>query len=223
MEVQQKLPVYRILVIGANGGTGKQCVAIALDAGHHVTAMLRNPDKLNLRHPNLEIVKGDLMQPDTIMRYLENKDVVISAIGVSGGLFSDKPTTLYSQGNKNLLNEMQKTGVQRAFFISASAIEISPVLPLMVRLAEKYVLQKLLKHMYADITEMENIVKQSGIDWTIMRPPKLTDKPVTGRCRFAINNFLKNCLSISRADLAYFMINNITNEATYKATIEIGY
>jgi putative NADH-flavin reductase len=77
--------------------------------------------------------------------------------------------------------------------------------------------------MYADLKGMEQLVKESGIDWTIMRPPRLTDKPATGHYRFAINHFLKNCLNISRADVAHFMLNNITNEATYKATIEIGY
>jgi putative NADH-flavin reductase len=77
--------------------------------------------------------------------------------------------------------------------------------------------------MYDDLRKMEKLVKKSDSTWTIMRPPQLTDKPVTGNYRFAINNFLKNCLSISRADVAHFIINNIGNEATYKTTIEIGY
>jgi len=214
---------FNILVIGANGGTGRQTVELALKAGHHVTAVLRNPANLPLIHPNLEIVKGDIMQPETFERYLENKDAVISAIGVKGGLMGDKPTTLYSQGNANLLGAMKKRKTGRIFFISASAIEISPVLPFFIRLVAKYVVQKLLRHMYADLRTMEALVKESNADWTIIRPPQLTDKPATGHYRIAINEFLKNCLSISRADVAHFMINNITNKATYKTTIEIGY
>ena len=77
--------------------------------------------------------------------------------------------------------------------------------------------------MYADQREMERLVKASGLDWTIIRPPRLTDKPVTGKYRFSINSFLKNCLSVSRADVAHFMINNISNKAIMQATIEIGY
>ena len=77
--------------------------------------------------------------------------------------------------------------------------------------------------MYDDLRLMEDTIKETDTDWTIVRPPRLTDKPVTGEYRFAINSFLKNCLSISRADVAHFMINNITNEATYRTTIEIGY
>jgi hypothetical protein len=118
---------------------------------------------------------------------------------------------------------MKKKGVRRALFISASAIEISPVLPFYARFAAKYVLQKILRYMYDDLRIMESQVKETDTDWTIVRPPRLTDKPVSGQYRFAINGFLKNSLRISRADVAHFMINNITNEATFRTTIEIGY
>ena len=215
--------VYKLLIVGANGGIGRQCVELALQAGHHVTAILRNPAKLDLLHPNLELIKGDVMHPETFEDYLENIDAVISAIGVSGGFGADKPTTLYSRGNANLLQVMNKKGIKRAFFISASAIEISPVLPFYVRWAEKYIVQKLLKHMYADIRIMEELIKESNADWTIIRPPQLVDKPVTGKYRVAINAFLKNCLKISRADVAHYILNNITSKETYHAVIEIGY
>jgi len=223
MEFQQKSPAYRLLVIGANGGIGRQCIEIALKAGHKVTAVLRNPANLTLAHHNLKVVQGDIMHPETFEKYLANTNAVISAIGVKGGLLSDKPITLYSQGNANLLAAMSKMGVSRVFFISASAIEISPVLPFFIRLVAKYIVQNLLRNMYDDLREMEKLVKESGSTWTIVRPPQLNDKPVTGNYRFAINNFLKNCLSISRADVAHFIINNISNEEIYKTTIEIGY
>jgi putative NADH-flavin reductase len=220
METLKINPPLNILIIGANGGIGRQSVEIALKAGHHVTALLRNPANLTLTHTNLKVVKGDIMQLESFERYLENKDAVISALGARQ---ATKPTTLYSEGNRNLLNAMKKMGIRRVFFISASALEISPLLPFYVRFAAKYILQKLLKYMYADLRIMEKLVKESDTDWTIMRPPRLTDKPVTGHYRFAINQFLKNGLSISRADVAHFMVNNITNEATYKTTIEIAY
>ena len=223
MEQEITTPVYKLLIIGANGGVGRQCVEIALKAGHHVTALLRTPAKLDLHHPNLEIIKGDVTRPETFEDHLVNKDAVISAIGVSGGFGSDKPTTLYSQGNANLLWAMDKKGVKRVFFISASAIEISPVLPFYVRWAEKYIVQKLLKHAYADIRAMEKLIKESRADWTIIRPPRLSDKPVTGKYRVAINSFLKNCLKISRADVAHYIIHNVASKATYQAVIEIGY
>jgi putative NADH-flavin reductase len=219
MSIEPALPGSNLLVIGANGGIGRQSVEVALEAGHHVTAVLRDPAKLRISHPNLEIVKGDVLHTETFERYLEGKDAVISAIGGK----MNKPTTLYSEGNRNLLISMKKMGATRAFFISSSAIEISPLLPFLIRLVAKYVVQKLLKHGYADQRVMETIIKESSVDWTIIRPPRLTDKPLTGRYRLAINSFLKNCLSISRADVAHFMVTNLANKATYKTTIEIGY
>ncbi len=212
-----------LLIIGANGGIGRQCVELALKDGHHVTALLRNPAKLNISHPNLQVMKGDVMQPGTLEQALENQDAVISAIGVGGGFGADKPTVLYSQGNANLLSAMSKKGVKLAFFISASAIEISPVLPFYARWAAKYIVQKLLKNMYADLRTMEQLIKESNSNWTIIRPPRLTDKPATANYRSAINVFLKNALSISRADVAHYIINNINNTATFQGVVEIGY
>lgn len=223
IESEQKPQVYEILVIGANGGIGRQSITLALEAGHGVTALLRDPSKLGITHPNLQIVQGDIMKPETYEKYLKYKDTVISAIGVKGGMFTNKPTLLYSQGNETLLRAMKNAGTRRAFFISASAIEISPVLPFYIRWAEKYIVQKILRNMYADLRRMEKIIRESNADWTIVRPPQLSDKPSTGNYRVAINAYLKDCLKISRADVAHYIIHNISNRQTYKAIVEIAY
>ncbi|HEY8930060.1 MAG TPA: NAD(P)-binding oxidoreductase [Mucilaginibacter sp.] len=80
-----------------------------------------------------------------------------------------------------------------------------------------------MKHMYHDLRTMEATVKNSPLNWTIIRPPLLTDGPETGNYRIDVNAFLKNCLKISRADVAHFIIHNITNENTFKSMIEISY
>jgi len=208
-----------ILVFGANGGIGRKAVETALADGHHVTAMVRNPASLEIVHPDLKIIQGDILRPETFDSTLNGQDAIISAIGEN----SRNPTTLYSEGALNLVNAMMKKGLKRAFFISASAIEISPVQPFFIRLVTKYIVQKLFGNAYADQRIMEKLIKESNIDYTIVRPPRLTDKPSTGHYRFAINTFLKNCLIISRADVAHFIINNISNKAIYKATVEVGY
>lgn len=212
-----------ILVIGAAGGIGRQTVETALASGFHVTAVLRDPSRLSLEHPHLEIVKGDILEPAAFQSYLSGKDAVISAIGVKGGLMHDKPTTLYSRGNFRLLEAMRREGTKRVFFISASAVEISPLLPFPARIAAKYVIQKLLRHMYSDLRAMEQLIRQSEVDWTIVRPPRLTNKPATGNYRWSVNAFLRNCLSISRADIAHFMLHHIHDESTYQGVVEIGY
>ena len=208
-----------LLVIGANGGIGRQTVQLALSAGYHVTALVRNPANLPLIHPKLTLIKGDVLLPDTYAAHLTDKIAVISALGIK----STQPTTLYSQGNAVLLQEMKKAGTRRIFFISASGLEVSPLQPFFVRLLTKYVLQKILRNMYADIRIMEEIIKASDADWTIMRPPRLTDGPATGKYRVAINAYLRRCLSISRADVGHFMLDHLEDEQTFRATVEIAY
>jgi putative NADH-flavin reductase len=100
---------------------------------------------------------------------------------------------------------------------------VNPTHNVFVRFFTKYILQKILKNPFADLWRMEEIIKQSDLNWTIMRPPRLVDKNVTGVYRFAVNNVLKGATTISRADLAHFMLANIYNEAIYKATVEIAY
>lgn len=77
--------------------------------------------------------------------------------------------------------------------------------------------------MYADLLKMEAAIKASATDWTIIRPPQLTDSSLTGNYRVVINHFLKNALKISRADVTHFMLANLSNAATYQGTIEIAY
>ncbi|SDS49478.1 Putative NADH-flavin reductase [Mucilaginibacter mallensis] len=210
---------YHIVVLGANGGIGKHTVLKALAEGYHVTAILRTPSKLDISHPNLTIVQGDVMQSGSLAQHLENKDAVISAIGKN----SLKTTTLYSQGNKNLLQAMHETGINRAFFISAAGLEVNPTHSLLVKFATRFILQPLLRNMYADLRVMEKIVRESGIDWTIIRPPQLTDSPETGKYRTAIDGPLRKGLKISRADVAHFMVNNLMNKSIFRATVEVGY
>jgi putative NADH-flavin reductase len=223
MRIQENLTGRQVLVIGGNGGIGKQCIRVALDAGCYVTAVLRTPSKLALAHPNLTVVQGDINSPAQIIPHLENKDAVISAVGASGGLLGDKPTTLYSDTAKMILSGLDTIANTHFFFISASAVEISPVLPFFVRFFARYVLQKLLKNMYSDLLKMENLVKQSSVNYTIIRPPQLTDGDETGNYRVAINQFLRNGLKISRADVAHFIINHIDDSGIRRAIIEIGY
>jgi len=212
-----------MLVLGAAGGIGRQVVEAALAKGWRVIAVLRHPEKLPLTHTQLTIVKGDILQPATYESYLSPEMVAMSAIGITAGFFRDEVTTLYSEGARHLLGAMQRRGTRRVFFISASAIEISPVLPAFVRWVAKNVVQKLLRHMYADLRVMEERVKESGVDWTIVRPPRLTNKPMTGQYRYAVNSFLRNCLSISRADVAHFIVHHARDRGTYQGVVEVGY
>lgn len=211
-------PTLHILLFGGTGRTGRHVINLALDRGYAVTVVARNPAALQLTHTLLNVVKGDILQPETFAEYMAGKDAVISCTGTDSG----KPTKIYSQGVQNILKAMQAAGVKRIMCISADAVVINPKLPFIYKLVAKYVLWKILKNPFTDLLLMEKILEHSNTDWTVVRPPQLTNKPFTGKYRVAINSYLEKCLRISRANVAHFFVNNITNAATYKSVAEIA-
>lgn len=114
-------------------------------------------------------------------------------------------------------------GVTRVFFISASGLDVNPSFNFLMRIATKHILQRILRNMYNDLERMESIVKQSDLDWTIIRPPRLINSEVTGRYRFSVNRYLDQGMRISRADLSHFILENIHNASIYKSTVEVAY
>jgi putative NADH-flavin reductase len=206
----------KIVVFGATGGIGSQVVKQGLDAGHEMTVIARHPSSMTLQHERLEVIQGDVLQPDTIRASIAGKDAVISALGVR----NLAPTTLYSGGVMNIMQAMQAFEVQRILCISASGLDPGPRWE---RLIAKPILWLILRNMYTDLVRMETAVKMSDLDWTILRPPTLTNGPRTGRYQSAINQHLSRNFSISRADVADYMINHLNDQATYCGIVELAY
>jgi len=209
----------KIIVFGANGGTGIEIVKQALEAGYQVTALVRNPDKFMLVNPNLTVVKGDVTLASTMEQAVKGQDAVISAIGNR----STQPTTLYSDGIRNILGAMDRNGIKRLICISAGGLDVNPKASFFVRLLTKYVLQRILREPYADLRRMESMVRESDLDYTIVRPSRLLDKPETGEYRIAINSNISNPFSIARADVAHFIVNHIGVAKTFKSITSISY
>jgi putative NADH-flavin reductase len=209
----------KIIVFGATGGTGKLVVAQALQAGNKVTAVARNPNALIIRHKNLEIIKGDVFQPGTFENAIKEKDAVVSCLGVR----NRKPTTLYSGAVSKIIKAMQKENVHRIICLSAGAVIVSPKGSLMMKFVAKNILQRLFKHSYADMLVMEKMLEVTDLNWTVIRPPWLRDAKHTSKYRTSINEHLRNPSKISRADLAGYIVNHLTDEKTFKARVEISY
>jgi len=215
----------KIIVFGASGATGSAVVKQALEAGHKVTAVVRNPDGFasagltSTYHPNLIISQGDVMQPASFAGAMSGQDVVISALGSR----SAKATTLYSTGIKNIIASMQENKVKRIICFSASALYTNPKMGLLVRLITTLILQRILKGPYADLRLMETTVQQSQLDYTIIRPPRLTNKPMKGKYRDAVNEHLGKAFVIARADLAHYMLNHMEDSLTFRSIVEIAY
>ncbi|WP_310395558.1 NAD(P)H-binding protein [Hymenobacter sp.] len=210
-----------IIVFGATGGTGRQVVAQALRTGLRVTAVVRNPAAFSLQHPSLTIVEGDVLAPLTFEGALPGHDAVLSCLGTQQRV----ATTVYSQGTCNIMAAMHRAGVKRLLCLSAGAVEVPPLrASWLIRLVTRYVLQKVFRHLYADMLRMEALLQgEMNLNWTIIRPPRLVTGPRTGRYRVAVNQPLRQPNKISRADLADYMVQHLDDAHTYRATVELAY
>jgi putative NADH-flavin reductase len=212
-------PQLKLLLFGATRNTGYHFMKQALEAGHLVTVIIRTTSSFEFTHPNLKIVQGDALRLNTFENEVAGKDAVISSLGTNE---FKEPTTLFSEGVGNMMAAMKKAGVKRIICVSAMALDTNPNTGIFLTLASK-VIQRVLKHPYADLRIMEAEMKNSGLDWTIVRPPQLKDKPVTGKYRIATGEHLVRPFSISRADVAHYILGHLQDSATNQKTVEVAY
>ncbi|MGV9304151.1 MULTISPECIES: NAD(P)-dependent oxidoreductase [unclassified Nonomuraea] len=205
----------RILLFGASGGTGAQVLRQATEAGHEVTVVARDP--ASVRHDT--VVAADVLRPETWRASLDGQEAVVSCLGTRD---RRRPTTVYSEGTANILEAMGEYGVRRLLCLSSAGLDIPPDLPLPQRLVVKHVIQRLYRYAYADMAEMERLVKDSAADWTIVRPPMLTDGPATGAYRFSTDGGLTAARSVSRADLAHFLLHHLDDAACVRRVVDIS-
>ena len=208
----------KLVVLGASGGTGRLVVEQALEYGHEVTAIARNPEAVDIRHERLEVIQGDVLLPSSIKKPMVGKDAVLSALGVS----NRNPTTVYSEGTAHVVEAMQEAGISRLVCLSSAGLEIPSDTPLLQRLVIRLVIQRLYKFAYEDMARMEQKIRGSGIDWTVIRPPRLTSGSRTGIYRTAINEPLPRAQGISRADLADYMLKSLQYSRSYRSIVEIS-
>jgi putative NADH-flavin reductase len=188
-----------------------------LAAGHTVTAIARRPSAIALRHERLVVVAGDVLEPATLAQPMLGQDAVVSVIGVA----TREPTQLYSAGVANIMQAMQTAGVRRLICISASGLDPGPRIQ---RWFAKPLLWRLLRNMYTDLLRMEAEIKRSDLNWTIIRPPMLTHKPRTGRYQVVVNEqFLHGGWTISRADVADYIVNHLDDSVLSRAMVEVAY
>jgi len=210
----------KLLIFGPTGGTGAQLLSQALKAGHDVTVIVRDPSKIPVSdHSPPTIITADVLQPQTWKDAVGGHDAVLSCLGSRD---RRHPTTVYSRGATNIIDAMRHSAVRRLMCLSSAGLDIPPETPLPQRLVTRLLIQRLYRHGYADMTAMERIVTASGIDWTIIRPPMLTNGPLTGRYRAAANQHLPNPKPISRTTLAHYMLTHIDDQNTWQKTVDIS-
>ena len=205
----------KLLVFGATGGTGRQCVDQALAQGHQVTAFVRQPAALAVQHPDLTIIQGDITDQDAVQRAIPGHDVVISALGTRGG-----PAVL-PEGTRNILEAMASHGVRRSLWVSSFGAGDS--LQQMGWLSQTLIVKGLLRQAIQEKNAQEQIILASGGDWIIARPGGLTDGPLTGTYRVTGPGDKVGRPSISRADVADFMLKNLTDTRYARRAVGLTY
>lgn len=208
----------KLLIFGATGGTGRELVQQALNQNHSVTAYVRDPAKIgDITHSDLQIVQGDVLDPAAVQSSLAGQEAVFVAIGTGA-----QRTTLRTEGTLNIVTAMQGTDVKRLICLSSLGVGDSRAnLPFFT----KYIIVGIfLRHAFADHESQEAVVRQSSLDWTIVRPPHLKDGPRTGVYQHGFPTTDAQIKGwISRADTADFMLRQLADDTYLHQTPGVSY
>lgn len=198
----------KVIIFGATGFSGQGILAEALKQGHEVTILVRDASKIPIRHQNLTIVEGNVLNTQTVASVLHHQEAVIQCLGVSGK-GDGKPTTFISDATKIIVDEMQNQKIKRLIAMSnvgaGNSIAFQPWF--FTKIILPYFM-KWLKVIIEDKNRMEPIIMNSNLDWTIVRCPNIVDKPAKGTCNATLDGKgLK--LSITLSDLSKFMVDQL--------------
>ena len=207
----------RITIIGATRGIGRLVLEQAVAQGHAVTALVRDESRLEPVDGEVRVVTGDATDPDAVARAVRGSDAVIVALGAPA-LSSSR---VRSEGTRNIVDAMTAEGVDRLVCISVyGALESRAHAPFFIR---RILFPVLLRKVMPEHDEQERIVRGSGLRWTLVRPPTLTDGPATGD--YHVGSFEGQALTwkISRADVAAFALAQVGSEAYVGAAPGLSY
>lgn len=211
----------KLTVFGANGGIGGEVVRQALAAGHRVTAVVRDRARLPVPdHPDLVVVTvPGLTDPEPLVPALAGSEAAISGVGPR----SPRDVQVAARTGRAILAALDQAGVRR--FVAVSAMPVGPVpdgeswanrrlvLPL---------LRTLLRGVYADLAVLEDEIRRSRTDWTIVRPPRLVNGPLTGRYRTVVGGNVPRGGRVVRADVAHLLLATLDDPATIRQPVGIG-
>src|SRR5882762_10094899 len=205
----------KLVVLGATGGTGIEIVKQAIERGHSVTALVRSPDRLKEFRDRIPFRKGDLLNSTDLEQSIQGHDAVLSGFGPRVPV-SKADAHLLQQFAVALTGAMLHAGVRRVVVESVAFLFKDSVLP------PAYLLGRLLfPRTVADASAMERLFAESELDWTMVRPPELTDKPYTGTYRVRYGHLPHFGFKISRADVADFMIRAVEDRSTIRKIVGV--
>jgi putative NADH-flavin reductase len=207
----RKGKIMKITVFGASGATGRHLVEQALAANHQVTAFVRSTFSLPLQHANLNAIAGELNQPDQVEHAIQSADVVISVLGCRKKGAKDVCT----EGVRSILAAMATQQKRRLIVLSAYGAGETQSASLSARMIRWILAAKM-----HDKDLMEALVQAAEIDWTIVRPPALTNGPLNGQYQVGVGLRIGFFAHLARANLAHFMLREASDSRYFKqATI----
>lgn len=195
----------KLVVLGATGGIGVEIVRQAIERGHSVTAFVRTPERLTAFAGHMRVVQGDLMNAVDLERTLDGHDGILSGFGPRLPL-AKTDADLLERFAVTLTTAMLQAAIRRAIIVSTAFLFQDSIIP------PTYLFGRLFfPSVIADASAMERIITASELDWTLVRPPQLIDKPQTGRYRVRQGHLPALGFKIARSDVADFMIRCIEN------------
>lgn len=214
----------KIALLGATGPSGIQVVKEALERGHEVTAVVRNPEKLTQTHDKLKVVKADIFDSDTLVPHFEGQDAVLSCLGCPPSFFSMWTITFYTDSAKPIVAAMRKAGVTRLIFMASWYTKYDRNDPFIIN----WVLKPLfLGQSLKNMGEMEDYLEKEcpDIEYTSVRPPQLTDSESSGKAvlyhegqRVPSTKRITCC----RRDVARFMLDAVETGNFKRKCMAIG-
>ncbi|MBG9388643.1 NAD(P)-dependent oxidoreductase [Caenimonas aquaedulcis] len=204
----------RILVVGAKGRTGAEVVSCALNAGHEVTVLAHDAAHVPARHERLRIVDGDVMRPECVVTAMQRQQAVISALDPPAGALADSTV---SEGTQNIMRAMSVSGVMRLVVQSGLMVGSGHGMNLVKRV---FIAACRAAHgrLYEDKARTESLVRESNLDWTIVRPPRLKCSPARGGYRVGRDLDVDILAGITHADAAAFLVQAAAT-GTYRGQI----
>lgn len=220
----------KLTIVAATGGIGRHLVTQARAAGHTVTAVVRNPAALPAGVNRVVTVDLTAPDPHALAEAVAGADAVLSAAGAR----ARSDFGVAECGTRAIVAAMKETGVRRLIVVSAAPIGTvpSPDRPhpprhdpgegFVMRSVLTPIVKRVFARNYADLARMEDVIRHSGLDWTVVRPPQLTDRPLTASYRTAYGRNLRGGRNIPRADVAHYMLRALDEPESVGRTVGVA-
>ncbi len=208
----------RLAIFGASGRTGRPLVEQALAAGHDVVALARTPSSFPIKHERLHVVEGNVEDAAKVDEAVAGADAVLSVLGHSKTSNKDVLTV----GTRNIINAMQKHGVKRLINLTGAGVRDPQDQPKLVDKVFGFALARLQPDLLRDSENQTKLIRGSDLDWTIVRGPRLTEGPRTGKYRVGYVG-KDSGTQASRADIADFMLTQVTDNTYLRKLPVVSY